>query len=155
MSGGLLRASTPHYACVTRLEPQFIREMFQKAGITYRVSDKSKSEIYIDLLALLNSRRVSLLDHKKLLAQLCALERRVGRSQRDSVDHAPNAHDDIINAAAGSMVKANFEPQAIKIVVPIIVGTRRHDPFNETSLVEAQARAYRDARSFGFSIERG
>jgi len=37
----------------------------------------------------------------RLAAQLCALERRTSRGGRDSIDHAPGAHDDLANAAAG------------------------------------------------------
>ena len=47
------------------------------------------------------SARVELLDHPKLVTQLCALERRTARGGKDSIDHAPNAHDDLANAVAG------------------------------------------------------
>jgi hypothetical protein len=50
---------------------------------------------------MLNSGQVELLDTMKLVNQLCALERRTERSGKDSIDHAPNAHDDVANAAAG------------------------------------------------------
>jgi hypothetical protein len=55
---------------------------------------------------MLNSRRVELLDHPKLVAQLVGLERRTARSGRDSIDHAPGAHDDVANAAAGALLGA-------------------------------------------------
>jgi hypothetical protein len=32
-----------------------------------------------------------------IIAQLCALERRTARGGRDSIDHPPNGHDDLIN----------------------------------------------------------
>ena len=67
----------------------------------YEQSARPKSDLYIDLLAAINSRRVSLLDHPKLISQLTALERRVARSGRDSVDHPPGGHDDVANAVAG------------------------------------------------------
>jgi predicted PurR-regulated permease PerM len=35
-------------------------------------------------------------------AQLVGLERRVTRGGRDSIDHAPNSHDDLANAVAGA-----------------------------------------------------
>jgi hypothetical protein len=34
-------------------------------------------------------------DHPRLIAQLCGLERRTARSGKDSIDHAPGADDDI------------------------------------------------------------
>lgn len=57
--------------------------------------------MYVDLLPLINSRQIDLLDHTKLVSQLCSLERRTARSGRDSIDHPPQGHDDLINAVAG------------------------------------------------------
>ena len=51
----------------------------------------------------MNSRRVELLDHPKLLAQLGSLERRTARGGRDAIDHPPNAHDDVANVVAGAV----------------------------------------------------
>jgi hypothetical protein len=83
------------------------REAFAKNGIAYTVSEKPKSAIYTEFLPLLNSGRVELLDHSRTVAQLCALERRTGRgSGRDSIDHPPGGHDDVINAVAGAAVLA-------------------------------------------------
>jgi hypothetical protein len=79
---------------------------FRSAGITYEVAAKPKSDMYRDLLPLINSGKVELLDHSRLLAQLCNLERRTARSGKDSIDHAPGGHDDIANAAAGALVAA-------------------------------------------------
>jgi hypothetical protein len=56
------------------------REAFRKHGIEYKVADKTKSEIYLALLPLLNSGRVELLDHQRLVSQLCSLERRTSRA---------------------------------------------------------------------------
>jgi hypothetical protein len=81
-------------------------EQFRKYGITYEQSAAPKSDIYRDLLPLLNSGRVELLDHPRLVAQLCQLERRTARSGKDSIDHPPGAHDDVANAVAGAIVKA-------------------------------------------------
>jgi hypothetical protein len=41
-----------------------------------------------------------------LRAQFVGLERRVGRTGKDSIDHAPGGHDDLANAAAGALVNA-------------------------------------------------
>jgi hypothetical protein len=44
-----------------------------------------------------------------LANQLCGLERRTARGGRDSIDHAPGAHDDLANCVAGAIVSAiNF-----------------------------------------------
>ena len=85
---------------------EFVREQFERRGVSYLVSERSKSEIYRELLPLMNSRRVELLDLPRLAAQLGGLERRTARGGRDSIDHAPGSHDDMINAAAGAVVCA-------------------------------------------------
>lgn len=82
------------------------REAFARHGIAYVVSERTKSQIYRELLPLINSRRVELLDHPRLLAQLAGLERRTMRGGRDSIDHGPKGHDDVANAAAGALVLA-------------------------------------------------
>ena len=74
--------------------------------MAYRTSEKTKSEIYFGLLPLLNSNRVELLDHAKLVSQLCNLERCTSRGGRDSVDHPPGSFDDLVNAAAGTLLAA-------------------------------------------------
>jgi hypothetical protein len=59
--------------------------------------------LYVDLLPLLNSKRVDLLHHGKLALQLCSLERRTSRGGKDSIDHGQgaNSHDDLANCLAG------------------------------------------------------
>jgi hypothetical protein len=80
------------------------RERFRNAGITYDVSERTKGDIYVNALPLLNSRRVELLDVKRLASQLIGLERRTARSGHDSIDHAPGGHDDVANAAMGALL---------------------------------------------------
>ena len=80
------------------------RERFRAHNIAYEPSTKVKSDIYRDALPILNSGKVRLLDHPKLVSQLCALERRTARGGRDSIDHAPGAHDDVANAVSGVLV---------------------------------------------------
>jgi hypothetical protein len=86
---------------------EFVSERFMKLGVTYRLSERSKSDIYRELLLLLNSKRVELPDLPRLSAQLAGLERRTARGGRDSIDHAPGGHDDLANAASGALVCAS------------------------------------------------
>ena len=81
----------------------WVREPLKKAGIDYDLSPKSKSEIYRDVLPLLNSHQVELPDISKLANQFCNLERKTGRG-RDSVDHPPGQRDDLANAVAGCLL---------------------------------------------------
>ena len=96
---------------ITRVEGdryagEWSREQFRAHGIHYEPSNKTKSELYSSLLPLLNSGRVSLLDNKRLAAQILGLERRTSRSGRDSIDHGLGGHDDLANAVAGAVVLA-------------------------------------------------
>lgn len=96
---GITRVTGDRYA------GEWPRECFRERGIEYDTADKAKSDIYRDLLPLVNSGQVELLDHPRLIAQLCTLERRTARGGRDSIDHAPGAHDDVVNAVAGVLAR--------------------------------------------------
>ena len=102
------------YRCTTvygdRYAGEWPPEQFRKHGVNYEPSKSSKSEIYVDLLPLINSGAIDLLEHDRLLMQLTSLERKTSRAGKDSIDHAPGAHDDIANAVAGALVTAYKEP---------------------------------------------
>ena len=100
----LLKSYHIHSVTGDRYGGEFPRELFRKHGINYQVSEKVKSDIYKETLPLINSGQCELLDHKKLVSQLLTLERRTARGGRDSIDHVPGGHDDLINAASGAMV---------------------------------------------------
>jgi len=85
---------------------QWVVEAFAKHRVTCEQSAEPKSVIYGNVLPLLNSGRVELLDHPRLQTQLLALERRTARGGRDTIDHAPGGHDDLANAVAGALVAA-------------------------------------------------
>ncbi|WP_240759843.1 hypothetical protein [Lichenicoccus roseus] len=87
-----------------RYAGEWAREPFRKLGVEYQVCEQPRSDLYRDLLPRLNSRQVELLDLPRLSKQLCDLERRTARGGRDSIDHAPGAHDDIANAVAGALL---------------------------------------------------
>ena len=95
---GITKARGDRYA------GEWPREQFTKHGIEYRLTDKPKSDLYKELLPLINSGSIELLDHPKLTTQLCALERRTARGGRDTIDHPPSGHDDLVNAAAIALV---------------------------------------------------
>jgi hypothetical protein len=84
-----------------RYAGQWPVEAFGKVGIRYEHSALAKNELYIDLLPLINGRRIALLDNGRLINQLVSLERQVSRSGRESIDHPRGQHDDLANAVAG------------------------------------------------------
>ena len=89
-----------------RYAGEWPREQFRKAGIGYIPSEKTKSDLYLELLPLINSGKAELLDLDRLTSQLVRLERRTARSGKDSVDHQPGGHDDVANCVAGALVLA-------------------------------------------------
>ena len=89
-----------------RFGGEWVVAPFKQHGIAYEASAAPKSDLYRDLLPMLNSRKGALLDNQRLINQLLGLERRTARSGRDSIDHGPHAHDDVANAAAGALVTA-------------------------------------------------
>ena len=98
-----------------RYAGEFPREQFRKHGVSYEVSAQPKSDIYVNFLPLLNSRKVELLDHPRLISQLTGLERRTSRAGKDSIDHAPGGHDDLANAAAGVLTLAQRPVQHLRM----------------------------------------
>jgi hypothetical protein len=69
--------------------------------VTYVRAEKPKSELYLGLVPALNSRKVELPDVPQLVTELRRLERRRGKSGKDSVDHPSSGHDDAANSVAG------------------------------------------------------
>lgn len=82
------------------------RERFEKSGVVYKVSERTRSELYVEFLAGVMSNQIELLDNGTLKMQLASLERRATRFGRDSIDHPAMGHDDLANAAAGALVLA-------------------------------------------------
>jgi hypothetical protein len=80
---------------------EWVKSAFRKCGITYVNAETSTTQNYLNLLPILNSGEVDLLDSSKLVAQLTSLERRPRRGAHDSVDHPRDMHDDIATAVAG------------------------------------------------------
>lgn len=79
----------------------FVQHELDALGMKFTPSTLDKSGLFVELLPLVNTGRVELLDHPTLRAELLALERRSVRGGRDSIDHPRGGHDDVANAAAG------------------------------------------------------
>ncbi len=80
---------------------EWVKEPFRRQGITYEVCKTPKSDLFRDLLPLLNARHIILPQHNRLIAQIVGLERRVSRAGKDLIAHAPHGQDDLVNAVAG------------------------------------------------------
>lgn len=131
---------------------EFVREPFRSHGIEYALAEKPKSDLYRDTLAVLNSGKVELLDNSRLAAQFVGLERRTARSGKDSIDHAPGAHDDVVNTVAGVIVSLTSKaaPMVIsaEMVSVIRASGRGRLGLGQFALGERQAAPLRRARGY-------
>lgn len=98
-------------------------DAFMKHKISYRHSDRPKSQIYVDALPLLMSGSACLLTSDKIKQQLVGLDRKTSRAGKDSIDHEVGGHDDIANAVCGVLLMAaeigsKMSPPAVKEAPP-------------------------------------
>lgn len=102
---------------------------FGNEGITYKNSELTKSDIYLEFLPLIMQGKVELLDHKQQTTELRQLERRTGRG-KDMIDHPKGLHDDLANAAAGACVMASKESGGAFIFSDVTIDQfiRRYSP---------------------------
>ncbi len=84
-----------------RYSAEWVREAFRKRGIGYEWSELDRSALFLELLPVINSQAIELLDDDHLLRELRGLERRRGSSGRDRVDHRQGQHDDRAVCVAG------------------------------------------------------
>ena len=74
---------------------------FKKHGISLKQAHGPRTELYLAALPAILSQQVELPPDETMLKQFQLLERRTSRGGKESIDHAPGAHDDRANAAAG------------------------------------------------------
>jgi hypothetical protein len=84
-----------------RYAARWVSEAFAKHGIVYSNSELSKSKLFLEFEGVINTGQILIPKNKDLINELLNLERRTGRSGRDSVDHAPKGSDDLANSVAG------------------------------------------------------
>jgi hypothetical protein len=97
----------------------FVEGVLQESGLKFVPSVLTKSDLFSELLPLVNTGAVELLDHPDLRTQLLTLERRSVRGGRDSIDHPRGGHDDVANAAAGAVVLVTGVGQRDKKKFPL------------------------------------
>lgn len=86
-----------------RYGAEWPRQEYRKHTITLRPSKLNRSELYLELMPMLQTGEIELPPDERALTQFTLLERRTGRNGRDSIDHPPGkgSHDDRANAIAG------------------------------------------------------
>ena len=100
-ASALLRSYGVYNVWGDRYGGEWPREGFEQQGIDYAFCPHAKSELYLSLLAAVNSKQVEIPRHQELVKELRGLERRRGPGGQDKVDHRPGAHDDLANVVAG------------------------------------------------------
>jgi hypothetical protein len=114
-----------------RYAGEWVASAFAEQGVTVKASEKTASELYLNLLPLVSNGSVELLDNKRLLSQLTGLERRTRAGGKDLIAHYPGGHDDLANAVAGAFVAAGkneAEPMIFSL------GGREDDDFDDWEL---------------------
>ena len=100
----LCKAYSIHSIVGDNYAGELAKEPVRAAGISYELSKKHKSELYIDpFLPMLNARKIDIPRNERAVNQICSLERSVQRSGRDQITHPTHGHDDIANAIAGAV----------------------------------------------------
>jgi hypothetical protein len=123
-----------------RYAAQWPIQAFQKLGIHYRPADLNRSQLYAAFEPLLNSGRVELLDHPRMLQQFIGLVRK-----GEKIDHASGEHDDHCNSVAGACVRASSAASQQAYMVNFITG--------EEILSEDEYLRRREARLRGVPVE--
>jgi len=113
-----------------RYAGDLITSPFRNYGIEIIPSTRTKSEIFGELLPLLLNGKCELLDNSRLISQLKSLDRKTRQGGKDMISNY-HGHDDVINAAAGSIISAFLSEE--------------EKPF-PISVFEAANRPERDAR---------
>jgi hypothetical protein len=120
------------------------REFFAKFGIEYLPSDTPASVLFLNLLPLLTSSQVELLDDKRLRIQLSNLERRTRAGGKDLVQGFPGQNDDLANAVAGAVCLAAKAEQRKGRVY--FAGSPPREPQPPTSFAGRRGRVFFSGR---------
>ena len=104
--------------CGDKYAGQWPAEQFKKHGVIYEPAERTASQQFLELLPLINAKRVGLLDHKRMLDQLLGLERRTGfGTSKDAIGHPPGCHDDIAVAVAGAVLATLASPVRVEATI--------------------------------------
>jgi hypothetical protein len=85
-------------------------------------------DLYRDCLPLLNSKKADLLNNIKMVNQFISFERRTAWSGRDSIDHMPDAHDDLANATVGALCNLSVKAYKYDSSLEWVDGGKEEEP---------------------------
>jgi hypothetical protein len=137
-----------------RYSAQFVVSAFQENGIYYEPSERSTSDVYLEILPHFAQGAIQLLDSRVLVNELRQLERRTGRG-KDVISHPPRGHDDAACSACGSLLLAvsrpmrpeEFEAGAF-VITPAEAREERAAHLADLGLVDLGETSFRDDSPF-------
>jgi hypothetical protein len=91
----------------------WVEGAWREQGLRYERSEKSKSEIYLEVLPVFTRGLASLPNHPQLRKELRLLERRTHVSGRDTVSHGRTGTDDFANATCGALAMVSGDGAAL------------------------------------------
>jgi hypothetical protein len=100
-----------------RFAAEFTAQAFTTNRIGYLTCDKTKNEMYLEMLPVLCAGELELVDDETLINQLANLERRTRSGGKDIIDHPRGQKDDMANVVAGLVTALTKQP--------IVVGALR------------------------------
>ena len=96
-----IRRFSGHRVIGDNYSANFCKDEFRRNGICYERCETPASGLYLELIPVICSNQIELLDNPVLISELANLERRVKSGGKDSISHSPLGHDDVANAVAG------------------------------------------------------
>lgn len=98
---------------------EWVAGAFKDAGMPYIRSELPKSGLYLEMVPQFARGNVSIPNHPTLIREVRLLERRTGRSGKDSVDHPQSGSDDYVNAVAGAIYHIQKRGPATAVSMPM------------------------------------
>ena len=98
-----------------RYSAAWVRQAFQREGITYRETTRDKSQALLEIEPLFAQGRMELLDHPQLIRELQLLERRPRAGGRDLIDHPRGGFDDCATSLAHAAAQAALTPPCMPL----------------------------------------
>ena len=93
-----------------RYSAGWVRQAFEREGITYEDVERDKSQALLETEPLFAQGRIELLDHPQLIRELQLLERRPRSGGRDLIDHPRGGFDDCATSLAHAAAQAALTP---------------------------------------------
>jgi hypothetical protein len=127
-----------HQVVGDKFAGNWVSQSFERQGIIYKSSERTKNDLYMSFMPLVLTRTVELPDIERLSEQLQSLERIPQSSSTDSVNHPKGGHDDCANVIAGVAVllyddiKRRLTPEYMLSRLPIMAGRKYLGPASES-----------------------